>query len=170
MGLVGVNLPQFAFSTWKDMRACLKIARLREDMGMMASLLQKTSSTIDALRVRLLSTRIYGMARRKILEAWLYVVTRAKRHVRNTMQEMDGISPSSITSFSPAALQDVDVTRLPLALTMSHGTKSTPLQRFQSAMQTSPAQRVAMTPGSSSVQLRVETNRRKAVPVLPMAV
>lgn len=45
MGLVGVNLPQFAFSTWKDMRACLKIARLREDMGMMASLLQKTSST-----------------------------------------------------------------------------------------------------------------------------
>jgi hypothetical protein len=183
MSLVGVNLPQYIFLTWKEMRAYAKIGRLHEDMAMMASLLQKTSSTIEALRIKLLSMPIYGVVRRKILEAWQYVVTRAKRHVRNSMQEMELVSPLSITSFSPAALQDADAPRLPTSMmisahsiparSMPSGAKSSPLQRSSLASpagvmhSSSPAQRVSLaaTSGSGGQIRPVETNRRKAVPV-----
>lgn len=62
------------FLLWRCIASMDKRSRLRNDLEMMVILLQQTSGTIEELRVRLVSVRIYGIIRRQVFTAWHKVV------------------------------------------------------------------------------------------------
>lgn len=58
------------FLRWRTDASQEKRNRLLHDLQMMVVLLHQTSGTIEELRVRLVTSRIYGIIRRQVFVAW----------------------------------------------------------------------------------------------------
>merc|ERR1719219_2388129 len=59
-----------SFGLWRLQAYERRLQHLRQDLHTMAPLLQQASGTIDRLKLRLLSMRIYGVCRRRVIDAW----------------------------------------------------------------------------------------------------
>jgi len=87
---------------WKASTLFQLRLKLLQDGDMMVALLHDSSATIEALRLRLLSVRIYGAVRRKVLETWRQLVVNGQstavmrtRHVLQAVRSVgdDGGTP-----------------------------------------------------------------------------
>merc|ERR1719487_2890570 len=58
------------FLLWSYCSSQERRAQLKDDLQMMVMLLQQTSGTIEELRVRLVTVRMYGLIRRQVFVAW----------------------------------------------------------------------------------------------------
>merc|ERR1712150_189236 len=63
-----------SFGLWRLQAHERRLQHMKQDLHTMAPLLQQASGTIDRLKLRLLSMRIYGVCRRRVIAAWQEMV------------------------------------------------------------------------------------------------
>eukprot|EP00928_Gymnodinium_smaydae_P049545 TRINITY_DN3326_c0_g1_i1.p1 TRINITY_DN3326_c0_g1~~TRINITY_DN3326_c0_g1_i1.p1 ORF type:complete len:1215 (-),score=145.55 TRINITY_DN3326_c0_g1_i1:47-3691(-) len=89
------SLKSSIVGAWRETVLQRRCMRLQEDSSTMVVLLDTTSATIQDLRCRLLSMRIYGSARRRILEAWRLEVHELRAPLRASLAERMGSASSA---------------------------------------------------------------------------